>query len=261
MPTAKSAPRPASTRRPATLAVDVGGTGIKASVLDAAGTLLTDPVRVPTTYPLPPEKLLATVSGLAAKLPAFDRISMGFPGMVRGGLVLSAPHFVTASGPGTTVVPELEKAWARMDLAARLSADLGKPAKVVNDADMQGAAVIAGDGLELVVTLGTGVGTGLFHDGRLAPHLELAHHPFRKGETYNEQLGEAARRRLPKRRWLRRVRRAVDCLDALLFFDHLYLGGGNGRRVSIDLGPRVTVVDNVAGILGGVKVWEDWREE
>jgi polyphosphate glucokinase len=246
---------------PATLAVDVGGTGIKASVLDRAGQLLAEPVRLPTTYPLPPDKLVANAGALAAKLPPFERISVGFPGMVRNGIVLSAPHFVTKSGPGSAVVPELESAWVGLDLSAELARALGRPAKVVNDADMQGAAVIAGKGLELVVTLGTGVGTGLFHEGRLAPHLELAHHPFRKGQTYNEQLGEAARRRVPKRRWLKRVELAVECLDALLFFDHLYLGGGNGKRVTIDLGPKVSVVDNVAGILGGVKVWEDWKED
>jgi len=119
----------------------------------------------------------------------------------------------------------------------------------------QNAVAVAGRGLELVITLGSGVGTGLFQDGRLAPHLEIAHHPFRKGDTYNEQLGEAARERLSKKKWNSRVKRAVDTLDALLFFDHVYLGGGNSVRVTVDLGPKASIVDNSAGILGGIKLW------
>jgi polyphosphate glucokinase len=238
-----------------TLAFDIGGTGLKASVLDPNGAMVTERVRIDTTYPLPPDELVATLTELAGRLPSFDRVSAGFPGMVRGGRVLSAPHFVTANGPGTEVVPALEQAWHRFDLSAALAAALGKPARVVNDADLQGAAVVQGDGLEVVVTLGTGVGTAVFLDGRLAPHLELAHHPFRKDETYNEYLGDGARKRVGKRKWNKRVRRLVAVLDGLLFFDRLYIGGGNSAKLSGELDPRVTIVDNSAGILGGIKVW------
>ena len=134
------------------------------------------------------------------------------------------------------------------------------PTKVANDADVQGAAVVAGQGLELVITLGTGFGTAVFMDGQMLPHLELAHQPFRKEQTYNEQLGEQARKKEGDKHWNHRVRQAIASLDALFFFDHLYIGGGNARKVDRDeLGDvleRVTVVDNTAGILGGVKLWE-----
>ena len=113
-----------------------------------------------------------------------------------------------------------------------------------------------GKGWEMVVTLGTGVGTALFHEGRLAPHLELAHHPFRKGETYDEQLGDVARKEIGSKRWNRRVARAVENLDRLTVYDHLYIGGGNAQRVTVDLGPKVALVDNTAGIVGGVRIWE-----
>ncbi|MFN2606708.1 MAG: ROK family protein [Acidimicrobiales bacterium] len=247
---------PVAPAPPTTLAIDIGGTGLKASVLDATGAMEVDRVRVPTTYPLPPPALVTALAGLVSPLPAYDRISAGFPGVVRKGRVLTAPHFVTAAGPGTEILPELVAAWRGFDLAGELSRALGKPAKVVNDADLQGAAVVAGHGLELVVTLGTGVGTGLFMDGHLAPHLEIAHHPFRKGQTYNEQIGDAARKRVGAKKWNRRVARALTTLDALLNPDHVYLGGGNAARVTLDLGPGVTVVDNAAGILGGIKLWE-----
>src|SRR5579884_45729 len=163
---------------PTTLAVDIGGTGIKASVLGPDGTALADRVRVPTTYPMGPAKLVEVVGGLTGRLPAFERVSAGFPGVVRKGLVLTAPHFVTEKGPGSRVSADLQKQWQGFDLAGPLAARLSAPTRVANDADLQGAAVVTGRGLEMVVTLGTGVGTALFMDGRLAPHLELAHHPL-----------------------------------------------------------------------------------
>jgi polyphosphate glucokinase len=246
--------------RPLTLAIDIGGTGLKASVLDASGAMVADRVRVPTRYPLGPDTLVKTLTKLVQPLPEADRVSAGFPGMVRGGIVLSAPHFVTESGPGSKVDDELVAAWSRFDLAGAVAHALGKPTRVANDADVQGAAVVEGKGLEFVITLGTGFGTAAFMGGRLLPHLEIAHQPFRKGETYNEQLGERARKDVGDQRWNTRVVKAIAQLDELLFFDHLFIGGGNARRVRRDgLGDvleKTTVIDNTAGILGGIRLWE-----
>jgi polyphosphate glucokinase len=250
-PTAKADPR-----HPFTLAVDIGGTGLKASVLDADGAMVADRVRVPTTYPLPPEKLITMLHKLVSPLPDAERASVGFPGMVRDGMVLSAPHFSTKHGPGSAVDSDLATQWSRFDLATTLGDAFGVPTKVANDADIQGAAVIEGTGLELAITLGTGFGTGLFYQGQLMPHLEIAHQPFRKGETYNEQLGEATRKDIGDERWNKRVHKAIATLRAMMFFDHLYIGGGNSRRVTRHhLADDVTIVDNSAGILGGIKLW------
>ena|ERR1700733_11535882 len=253
-PGAEAKPEPS---HPFTLSLDIGGTGLKASVLDAEGAMVADRVRVATSYPLPPEKFLQMIKRLVAPLPKAERASVGFPGMVRGGLVLSAPHFSTKHGPGSPTDPELAKLWSRFDLAHHLTELFGIPTKVANDADIQGLAVVAGQGLELVITLGTGFGTGLFYDGQLMPHLEIAHQPFRKGETYNDQLGEAARKEVGETRWNKRVHKAIANLRSLMVFDHLYIGGGNSRRVvRDDLPGDVTIVDNTAGILGGIKLWE-----
>jgi polyphosphate glucokinase len=201
--------------------------------------------------------LVAMLTRLVAPLPTAERASVGFPGMVRDGKVLSAPHFSTKHGPGSATDPDLAKLWSEFDLAAQLTTVFGLPTKVANDADIQGAAVVKGQGLELVITLGTGFGTGLFYNGQLMPHLEIAHQPFRKGETYNDQLGEAARKEVGEERWNKRVHKAVTTLRAMMFFDHLYIGGGNSRRVSRHLlGDDITIVDNTAGILGGIKLWE-----
>jgi polyphosphate glucokinase len=115
---------------------------------------------------------------------------------------------------------------------------------------------VTGDGLELVVTLGTGVGTGLFYRGRLCPHLELAQHPFKANKTYNEYLGEAAREKVGNHKWNGRVRLMIETLHTLVDPDHLYLGGGNAVRVKGDLPAGVSLIDNAAGILGGVRLWE-----
>jgi polyphosphate glucokinase len=254
--TATPSPK-ADPRHPFTLAIDIGGTGLKASVLDAEGAMVADRVKIPTTYPLPPEKLVADLTRLVAPLPDAERASVGFPGMVREGHVLSAPHFSTKHGPGSHVDEALFKAWSGFDLASTLATTLGRPTKVANDADIQGAAVVSGQGLEFVITLGTGFGSGLFFEGKLMPHLEIAHQPFRKGETYNEQLGEATRKEIGEERWNRRVHKAIRILREMMFFDHLYIGGGNSRRLKRDdLDDDTTIVDNTAGILGGIKLWD-----
>jgi polyphosphate glucokinase len=242
--------------RPFTLAIDVGGTGIKASVLDANGKMIADRVRVNTTYPLSPDDFVDTIEKLVQPLPRSDRASIGFPGVVRKGRIVTAPHFITKRGPGSEIVPALLAAWSGFDAASHVGDRLSLPTRVLNDADLQGLAVVAGAGLELVVTLGTGVGTALFHDGVLAPHLELAHHPFRKGGTYNDQLGEAAFERVGLKRWRSRVALAIEELYELIHYDHCFIGGGNARHLRGLVSGSVSVVDNVAGILGGIKLWD-----
>ena len=245
---------------PFTLAVDCGGSGIKASVLDASGTLHAPPVRVPTPYPLPPTRLADTVADIAAGLPPAQRATVGVPGMVRRGVVVATPHYVTRSGPRTTVLPELVAQWSGCDVQALLSERLGVPTLVLNDAEVHGAGVVSGTGLELVLTLGTGLGSALFDGGRIAPHLELSHAPVRWGTTYDSYIGEPERARLGDALWSRRVRRVVEGFRPVFLWDRLYLGGGNSRRISATtlarLGDDVVVVPNQAGIVGGVRAWD-----
>lgn len=245
---------------PRTLAVDCGGSGIKASVLDAAGTMHSPAIRVATPYPLPPDRLVATIVQIADGLPAAVRATVGMPGMIRHGVVIATPHYVTESGPRTQVEPELVLAWAGTDIASALSAALGYPVLVLNDAEVHGAGVVSGSGLELVLTLGTGLGSALFDGGALAPHLELSHAPIRRATTYDAYLGEHQRRVLGNAAWSKRVRRAVDGLRPVVLWDRLYIGGGNARRIRpavLDaLGDDVVIVPNSAGIVGGVRAWD-----
>jgi polyphosphate glucokinase len=226
-----------------TLAIDVGGTGLKASVLDGAGRMVVERVRVPTPYPCRPAILLQALVNLVAPLPAFDRVSIGFPGVIRDGRVVTAPHFDT-------------EAWRDFPLEAAVADRVGKPARLLNDAEVQGLGIVVGRGLEVVLTLCTGVGSAVFRNGRLAPHLELAHHPIHKGKTYNDYIGNEARRALSARKWNRRVAKTIDIVYALLHYDVLYLGGGNAANI-VDPPKKVRIASNDAGLTGGIRLWEE----
>jgi polyphosphate glucokinase len=238
-----------------TLSVDIGGSGLKASVLDPTGTMLAERVRVETPYPAPPHVLVDALTGLVSGFSDYHRASVGFPGLVRSGCVIEVPSLSRRVYGGDRDA-ELAAAWHDFDLSQALAESFGVPTKVVNDADMQGCAVVKGAGLEFVMTLGTGVGTALFHNGHLLPHLELSHGPFRKGQTFDIALGNAERKRIGKERWARRVHKAIRDFDDMLFFDHIYVGGGNAKHLHVgDIGTKATIVPNTAGILGGVRIW------
>lgn len=239
-----------------TLSFDVGGSGIKAAMLDSEGAMVSERVRIDTPYPCPPPRLVAAMQEVAAQLPGFHRVSAGFPGLVRDGVVHFVPSLTRSSLEGKTD-SALVMAWMNFDLRSALRDAFGVPVKVANDADVQGCAVVAGKGLEFVMTLGTGVGTALFFNGTLLPHLELGHTPFRKGMTMEEQIGNAARKDVGNNRWIARVQKAVATYDTFLYYDHIYIGGGNARLLPEGtFGEKVTIVSNTAGILGGIRIWD-----
>ena len=247
---------PARRSAPVTLAIDIGGSGLKALTLDAKGKALVDRIRVPTPYPLPPKRLVAQLVELVKPIGNYDRVSVGFPGMVRNGRILSAPHLVLSNGPDSKIDPKSLKAWTNFDLASAMAKALGKPTRVVNDADLQGLDASSGKGLEVAITLGTGFGTAVLSEGQLVPHMELSQHPFRHGETYDEQLGDVARRNVGNKIWSKRVHKAIAVLDSVFMFDHLYVGGGNATRLQGTPGERVSVIDPNAGLLGGIRLWD-----
>jgi len=232
------------TRRagPKTLAIDIGGSGVKAAVLDAQGRILGERARVKTPARCPPDVLIRTIIDLVRPLAGYDRVSVGFPGVVRDGVVLTAPNFGSSK-------------WHGFDLGRRLTRALKRPVRVLNDAEVQGLGVIARKGVELVITLGTGVGSALFRNGELMPHLELSQHPVHGTKTYDQYLGDRARRRIGTRKWNRRVHRVQRILETVVNYDRLHLGGGNAARIAFPLGRRARIVDNKAGLLGGIALW------
>ncbi len=243
-----------------TLAIDCGGGGIKASVLDSHGTMIASPLRTPTPYPLPPALLVQTAVDLAKQLPRANRVTMGMPGMILHGVVVATPHYITRSGPRSKILPELVEEWRFFDMGRALGRALELPTKVLNDAEVAGAGVVTGTGLEMIITLGTGLGNAVFDGGVLAPHIEVSQGFVRWGLTYDDYIGEHERLRLGDTHWSRRVRRIVDGLRPMYLWDRLYLGGGNSKRITAahraKLGEDVIIVPNDAGIIGGVRAWE-----
>jgi polyphosphate glucokinase len=228
-----------------TLTVDIGGSGIKAALLDPAGAIIGARDRVPTPpRPVTPEALISTIEKAAAPLGAFDRVSVGFPGYVRDGKLVTAPNLGTETLAG-------------FDLQAALARLWGKPVRVLNDADVQGYGAIKGHGVEMILTLGTGAGTAIFGDGEVMPHLELAHHPVSGNKTYDEYIGDAARRKKGKKAWNKRVLKAIEILREVVRFDHLYIGGGNAAHITFALPDDVSIVPNIDGLTGGIKLWRE----
>jgi polyphosphate glucokinase len=229
-----------------TLCIDIGGTGTKAIVLDPEGKPLTERMRVDTPRPATPDALLEVLAGLIQEAGEFDRISVGFPGVVIDGVTKTAPN--------------LDLSWAGFPLAETLLERTGKPVRIANDCGVQGLAVIEGKGVEMVLTFGTGMGCALYVDGRYVPNIELGHHPFSKGKTYQDRVRDSERKRIGKKRWNKRVREVLSTIEPIFNYRHLYLGGGNSRLLQAALlPPNVTVVDNLAGLLGGIRLWDSTR--
>lgn len=224
-----------------TLSIDIGGTGIKVILLDPAGVAITERARIETPHPATPAAVLDVIEQLARSQGEFDRISVGFPGVVRGTVIKTAPN--------------LDPSWAGFDLGQALEQRLGKPVRVANDAVIQGLGVIEGKGFEMVITLGTGLGCGIYIEGKQAG-LELAHHPFRKGMTYEELLGNAARKAAGNAKWNKRVRKVIQQIEDTFNVRKLYIGGGNVKHLDKERLPKdVVVADNLAGLLGGIRLW------
>jgi polyphosphate glucokinase len=225
------------------LAIDIGGTGIKALILGPDGKPLTERLRVKTPKPATPKAVLEALMALIEPLAPYDRVAVGFPGVVMDGVTKTAAN--------------LHKDWKDFDLARTLAKATGHPTRVLNDAGVQGFGVVEGRGVEMLITLGTGMGCALFVDGKYVPNLELAHHPFRHGKTYEEYVGDAALKRVGHKKWNKHVQRVVEQILPIWNPRVLYVGGGNARLIDVKLPPNVKITENIAGLLGGFALWKD----
>lgn len=230
-----------SSRAVTTFAIDIGGTGIKGILLDAGGKPIAERVRIDTPHPATPQAMLKVIRRIGKQMKTFHRISVGFPGVVKHGAIVTAPN--------------LDPKWIGFDLETTLERHWNCPARVANDAAVQGFGAIRGRGVELVITLGTGFGSSLFTDGRLVPGLELAHHPWQKNKTYEDFLGIRGFKAYGRARWNQCLKEAITQLHALFNYDHLYIGGGNAHKIDFALPPHVTRVPNEDGLLGGAALW------
>lgn len=232
-----------TTKGPITMSIDIGGSGLKAMLLDAAGKPVSERQRVPTPAIPTPRAVLAGLDKLRKLMGKFDRVSVGFPGVVKRG--------VTYTGVN------LHPLWSKeFPLQAEIARRWRKPVRVGNDADVAGYGAIQGKGVELVLTLGTGLGTALFTNGHLVPGLELAHHPWHN-MTYEDYIGRRGLDKCGKKAWNKLLLAAIEQTELLFNWDHLYLGGGNTKKINFTPADNVSIVSNEKGILGGVYLWRD----
>ena len=227
---------------PITLAIDIGGSGLKAMLLDPAGSPVSERERVATPETPTPTLVLSELDRLASALPGFDRVSVGFPGVIKRGVTYTAVN--------------LHPEWVDYPLQAVLEKQWKKPARVANDAAVQGYGAIKGHGVELVLTLGTGMGSALFTSGRLCPGLELGHHPWKK-LTYEDYIGRRGLDKDGKKKWNKHLLEAIEQTQKTFNWDHLYIGGGNAKKIEFELPENVMTVSNETGLLGGVVLWRD----
>jgi len=236
-----SAARGSEKKAPRTLCVDIGGTGIKAELLDERGRPLTDRARILTPKNATPRQVIAIIRKLAKPEGKFDRVSVGFPGVTRNGVIYTAPN--------------LGKGWNNFALEQELRSALKRPVRVANDADIQGLGAVSGRGVELVITLGTGVGSVIFVNGNRI-HLELGHHPFHNGKTYEDELGHRMLLKKGKKWWNKRLREAIEDLKIAFNYDRLYIGGGDTKFIRFEPPEGVKIISNEDGLLGGIKLWQ-----
>lgn len=227
---------------PRTLAIDIGGTGIKAMILDAAGKALTERVRVPTPQPATPKKVLEAIRDLGGKMGDFDRVGAGFPGVVKQGVVKTAPH--------------LEKKWKGVHLDELLRNTFHTPARVANDAVVQGYPAITGKGIELVITLGTSMGSAIYANGSAVP-MEMGHHPISHKHAYEDEVGNDALKKHGKKKWNKHVKQVIELLDRTFNYDRLYIGGGNAQHIDFKLPANVRIIDNADGLFGVIALWRE----
>ena len=227
---------------PITLAIDIGGSGLKMQALSPEGRPLSDRLRVLTPIPATTTEILSALDELKVSVPLFDRVSVGFPGVIKQGKTLTAAN--------------LDPGWIGFPLQKTLEKRWGKPVRICNDSAVGGYAVIQGQGVELVITLGTGMGSALFTEGVLCPGLELAHHPWRK-KTYEGYLGKRGLQKYGVKRWNRLLKRAIKQTSATFNWDTLYIGGGNAKKVTLKHGNEIKIISNEEGLLGAMALWRD----
>jgi polyphosphate glucokinase len=233
------------------LGIDVGGSGIKGAPVDTeTGQLLTDRFRIPTPQPAAPAPMIEVIGQIIRHFDWTGPIGCGFPGPITQGTVRMAAN-IDASWVGVCIEEELAKV-------------VGTPVRVLNDADAAGLAEMrwgAGrgrQGVVLIVTLGTGIGSALFVDGKLVPNTEFGHIEIR-GKDAEHRAADSVRERkqLTWKQWGKRLDEYFHTIERLLWPDLIVIGGGasaDAEKFLPYISSRVEIVParmlNQAGIAG-----------
>lgn len=226
------------------LTIDIGGTNIKATVLNSDGEMLVEYSKTPTPENSNPDKVLKEIKKLIADFPSYHKISVGFPGFVKDGIVKTAPNLGT-------------KTWKDCPLAQIIANEFKKPVRLLNDADMQGYGLIKGEGLEFIMTLGTGIGTALFANGKAFPHLELSHFAATEDKDFDDYVGDDALKKDGEDKWNKKFKSVLKTFKTVINYDTLFLSGGNAKKIDFKLDDDIIVTGNRDGIKGGAFLWKN----
>jgi polyphosphate glucokinase len=233
------------------LGIDIGGSGIKAAIVDVAtGQLLSDFLQIKTPHPATPQAVAAAVDSLIASLKWRGMIGCGFPGVVRRGVAMTAAN--------------IDPSWLGCDIPSLLHEATSCRCAALNDADAAGLAEMqfgvgrGWNGSVLMLTLGTGIGSALFHRGELFPNLELGHILINGmvAETYASALVRT-KEALSWQEWSERLNLVFSAIESLLSPDLIIVGGGVSDKAQQFL-PRLTTnaelavasMRNHAGVIG-----------
>ncbi len=241
---------PGSTGDPV-IGIDVGGTGIKGAPVDmAAGAFAATRVRIPTPSPATPQQVAETVNDVLTELDVPGPVGLTLPAVVRAGVVKTAAN--------------IDDAWIGINATEMFADATGRPIGVVNDADAAGLAEMrfgagAGrDGVVVVVTLGTGIGSAVFSGGVLVPNTELGHLPLKAGDA-EDWAAESVREQedLSWKHWSHRLQHYFELVESLFWPELIIVGGGVSKKSEKFL-PRIELqteivpakLHNDAGIIG-----------
>lgn len=236
---------------PQVLGIDIGGTGIKGAIVDVeTGALLCDRIRLPTPQPATPDDVTTEVVNLVDQTGWKGAIGCGFPSILQHGVVRLASN--------------ISQEWIGRNVPETFAAATGCDVSVINDADAAGLAEVRFGaakgvrGVVLVVTLGTGIGSALFIDGKLVPNTEFGHLEI-DGRSAERWAASVVRERegLSWKKWAKRVDDVLKRMEFYLSPDLIVVGGGASKRHDKFL-PRLTVdtevvpakLRNAAGIVG-----------
>ena len=239
------------------LAIDIGATNIKFCLVDSNGERLENPHRRPTPYPCSPARLVEVLVERISST-SCERIGVGFPGEFADGHVIRPGNLSRPGGVTTEVDADLDREWRGFALQDVMRAATGRDVRIVNDARLAALGSIEGDGVELVLTLGTGLGLSLAVNGDIQKVRDVGQEVFEGGQTYDQTLGESSRSH-DEEQWGRQLVRVVERFVEEFGANRVYLAGGNARRVSPYLfehvNYRVSISGNEAPLRGAAKLF------
>jgi len=239
------------------LAIDIGATNIKFCRVDSNGELLETVRRKPTPYPCSPDRLVELLSDRIDH-GELTKVGVGFPGEFNDGHVVRPGNLSRPGGVTTDVDPTLEALWIGFPLQDALCEVTNCDVRVVNDASLAALGCVLGDGVEVVLTLGTGLGLALSVDWTVRKVRDVGAEVFRDGLTFDQLLGERSRAS-DETAWYACLHDTIQKFGGEFGATTVHLAGGNARRVEPDQFPdlpyRIVINGNQAPLRGAAKLF------